>query len=602
MTARLSEEPSAVIPHAGICEGGVELSASLSQSTKMKSLIRLFVLIVTVSSNYAFSEDFVKELDRLKKEGDNTVIQAFLNKASETEKDNPDYYVLAANYWWELSHTLSITAKPSENGDHSLRDPKGAEVGSISTLGQVNPEIPKRAVAVLTEGARQFPQRVDIALGLAYILNELEMDQECVATLLKLLEFSSKNTKELRWKGNAQLPSEASKFIPEVIYEYSFGFYEKKTDQSNALCAKLCDATIRSFPDHPYAYNIKAGLAGSQGLQDDVIKFLDIAHRKAPSDPLILLNLGDTYLKSGKTFDAKKAYAKVLEIDTIDDSLKQRARDAINSVEKVGDGKSEKEPERSNSGLQQPRTMLVGGGKYPKEATARFVEWAGGKNAKILVITWGGGADGEKWRFDKFKKELQISGVEDVEMSPTVAEMKGRTSRSRFEDSLARASGVFFTGGDQDKIMDCIAEHELRQLLRKKHSDGIPFGGNSAGAAVMSDQMMSPTKYGDDFKSLNTDWIEFRPGLGMIETGLIDQHFLERRRQNRLFSALIKSDRKWAVGVDEGNAVSFEGDNVEVFGEGYVWFVTKSEKSDSEFVVRLATKDQGKMNIIKQKN
>jgi cyanophycinase len=187
-------------------------------------------------------------------------------------------------------------------------------------------------------------------------------------------------------------------------------------------------------------------------------------------------------------------------------------------------------------------------------------------------------------------------------MSPTVAEMKGRTSRSRFEDSLARASGVFFTGGDQDKIMDCIAEHELRQLLRKKHSDGIPFGGNSAGAAVMSDQMMSPTKYGDDFKSLNTDWIEFRPGLGMIETGLIDQHFLERRRQNRLFSALIKSDRKWAVGVDEGNAVSFEGDNVEVFGEGYVWFVTKSEKSDSEFVVRLATKDQGKMNIIKQKN
>jgi cyanophycinase len=253
----------------------------------------------------------------------------------------------------------------------------------------------------------------------------------------------------------------------------------------------------------------------------------------------------------------------------------------------------------NDSDSKQIRTMLVGGGKYPKEATARFVEWAGGKDAKILVITWGGGDDGEQWRFDKFKKELQSAGVEDIEMSPTVAEMEKRDGRSRFANSLAGASGVFFTGGDQDKIMDCIEEHELQQSLRNKHADGTPFGGNSAGAAVMSDQMMSPTKFGDDFKSLNTDWIEFRPGIGMIKAGLIDQHFVERRRQNRLFSALIKSDRKWAVGVDEGNAVSFEdGHIVEVFGEGDVWFVTKSEKTTNQFSVRLVNKNQGKMNLL----
>lgn len=33
-SARLSEEPSAVVPHAGICEGGVEQSASLPQSVE----------------------------------------------------------------------------------------------------------------------------------------------------------------------------------------------------------------------------------------------------------------------------------------------------------------------------------------------------------------------------------------------------------------------------------------------------------------------------------------------------------------------------------------------------------------------------------------
>ncbi len=43
------EEPGAVVPHAGICEGGVEQSASLPQSIKMKNPILLLLAFFVVA-------------------------------------------------------------------------------------------------------------------------------------------------------------------------------------------------------------------------------------------------------------------------------------------------------------------------------------------------------------------------------------------------------------------------------------------------------------------------------------------------------------------------------------------------------------------------
>jgi hypothetical protein len=34
------------------------------------------------------------------------------------------------------------------------------------------------------------------------------------------------------------------------------------------------------------------------------------------------------------------------------------------------------------------RLVIVGGGERPPEAVARFVQWSGGVQARLLVITW----------------------------------------------------------------------------------------------------------------------------------------------------------------------------------------------------------------------
>jgi tetratricopeptide (TPR) repeat protein len=303
----------------------------------MKTPSPMFVIIQILLATHAFASDYLSEFERLKESANDAEVRAFLKKSSETEQANPDYYATAGNYWWQLSQSVSITTKRTEGDDLSIRDKKsGKEVGSISTLGQTNPEIPKRALNILAEGVRRFPERADIALGLAHVQQKMGSQSECVQTLINLLAFSKKDPGSLRWKKNDRLPKEADHFIPEAIQGYSAELYQSESAESDALCARLCDATIEAFPDHPFAYNIKAALASANGKQDEALGLLKTAHLKAPEDPLILLNLGDAYMKANQHTKAKETYVAVLKLKGIDDSLKEQARDAIHDAEQAG--------------------------------------------------------------------------------------------------------------------------------------------------------------------------------------------------------------------------------------------------------------------------
>lgn len=292
--------------------------------------IFLKALAVVLSCDVATASEFLAEFERLKKAGDSKEIRTFLADSADEEKDNPDYYATAGNYWWGVSRSVSITAKPTEGDDFSVRDQEtGEEVGSISTVGQINPEIPKRAVDTLSEGVRRFPHRADIALGLASVRREMGFHKECVDTLLALLEVTRKAPESLRWTRNEPLPSEAGEFIPEAIHGYTATLFQGDTDETDALCVTLCDGIIKAFPEHPFAYNIKAALADSHGKPDEALQYIETAHSKAPGDPLILLNLGDMYLKAEEREKARQAYARILAMEDIDESMKKQATEAM---------------------------------------------------------------------------------------------------------------------------------------------------------------------------------------------------------------------------------------------------------------------------------
>ena len=60
--------------------------------------------------------------------------------------------------------------------------------------------------------------------------------------------------------------------------------------------------------------------------------------------------------------------------------------------------------------------------------------------------------------------------------------------------------------------------------------------------------------------------VEIKEGLGLINTAIIDQHFIARSRYNRLLSVLSEFPSYPCIGIDEGTAIIVNGNQIRVTG------------------------------------
>ncbi|HNW84643.1 MAG TPA: hypothetical protein PKH46_03915, partial [Candidatus Cryosericum sp.] len=59
-------------------------------------------------------------------------------------------------------------------------------------------------------------------------------------------------------------------------------------------------------------------------------------------------------------------------------------------------------------------------------------------------------------------------------------------------------------------------------------------------------------------------------GFGFLDTCIVDQHFVRRKRFNRLASVVLEHPNLLGVGVDESTAVIADAAGFDVMGEGCV--------------------------------
>ena len=310
--------------------------ASFSSLTKLSCyapcMIRniAFLLLFPALALADFAEDFKKT--RAKK--DHAAMVAFLDAAAKTEADNPEYYALASNYWWSFAGEINLSTKPAAKGEPSIHDKdSGEEVGSISTNGDLDPSLRKKAVDLTGTGFAKFPRRLDIGLGHAHVRLKTGDAKGAVATLRQILKLAATPGTEFLWSGNAPLPGPPGEFLPEAIQGYTAPLFQAETEESDALCKELLDATVATFPDHPYAYNLLAALADAKGDKEESYRFLKLAAEKAPEDVLILNNLADAHRDRGKKAEAIAVYEKIIALEP-DGEAAAAAKEALETMEK----------------------------------------------------------------------------------------------------------------------------------------------------------------------------------------------------------------------------------------------------------------------------
>lgn len=141
------------------------------------------------------------------------------------------------------------------------------------------------------------------------------------------------------------------------------------------------------------------------------------------------------------------------------------------------------------------------------------------------------------------------------------------------DDSLVRklrtATGVWFPGGDQTLLADALRGSAALREIHARYRAGAVIGGTSAGAAVISDSMITGNTYwpgmaaavdSADFSRIARRAIEIVPGLGFVHNAIVDQHFIRRQRQNRLISVVLERPYLLGVGIDESTALEVTPD------------------------------------------
>ncbi len=222
--------------------------------------------------------------------------------------------------------------------------------------------------------------------------------------------------------------------------------------------------------------------------------------------------------------------------------------------------------------------LVIIGGAEDKEGDCKilreFVRRAGGVNARIVVMT--AATELPREVGENYIRVFDRLGVEDARIVDTV--IREDASSSTALEAINKATGVFFTGGDQARITSILKDTELDTLIHKRFSEGIVVGGTSAGAAVMPDVMIVG---GDSETNPRVEVVEMGPGMGFLPGVVIDQHFSQRGRLGRLISALAQQPAVMGFGIDENTAVVVSGDEFEVVGEGAVTIVDESEITHS---------------------
>ena len=218
-------------------------------------------------------------------------------------------------------------------------------------------------------------------------------------------------------------------------------------------------------------------------------------------------------------------------------------------------------PSKHASVIAPPRgtLLIVGGGPQPAALVAQFVELAGGRGHATIAIFAEASADGLKSGEEK-AVELRALGADARNIWVTHDEAN--------TDSIAKllnnVTGVWFGGGDQVRLAKVLRNTKTEAAIHARYESGAVIGGTSAGAAVMSEVMITgdERRPGGDrrdttnaYMTIARENIVTDTGFALIGSAIIDQHFLRRKRHSRLISLVLERAPHLGVGIDESTAL-----------------------------------------------
>ena len=223
--------------------------------------------------------------------------------------------------------------------------------------------------------------------------------------------------------------------------------------------------------------------------------------------------------------------------------------------------------------------VIVGGGGRTDKITEAYLTYSGSPESVFLIV--GTASETPMETAESFAASLEKAGAGERRcIAPTREQCNDPEYVNKVMEGVG---GVFFCGGKQSRITDTIRGTLLHERMLRLYEEGGLISGSSAGAAMMSEKMISGKRVdGGDapFNGITPNTVETVEGMGFIKGAIIDQHFLKRSRENRLFSVAFDNPECTCIGIDEATAIVVSnGRDIEVIGRSSVMIIEPERKS-----------------------
>ena len=213
-------------------------------------------------------------------------------------------------------------------------------------------------------------------------------------------------------------------------------------------------------------------------------------------------------------------------------------------------------------GPEKGSLVIIGGGTVVPEFWDRFIDLAGGRDARIVVITNASGEtdDFHNATITELQKRLGADRVTPMNLKNIV-----EANDPNLIAPITKATGIYFTGGRQWRISEVYLNTLAHQAMWDLLARGGVIAGSSAGASIQGSLLWRGDTAGPDI--LIGDHTQ---GLGFMKYTAIDQHILVRNRQHDLRDFINAAPMFIGIGIDESTAIEVHGDTFTVVGKSYV--------------------------------
>jgi len=215
--------------------------------------------------------------------------------------------------------------------------------------------------------------------------------------------------------------------------------------------------------------------------------------------------------------------------------------------------------------------FIIGGGSRPPEMVERMIDEAGiWEEGYVAILPMSSSVPDSAiiWASEQFL-DYGITNIAGFNF------LHGEEPPAAWVDSLRKAPLIYISGGDQNRFMNIVYDTPVMDAIHEAYEGGALIAGTSAGAAVMSEKMITGDElrypeYRATFPVIESENLELAEGLGLLTTAIIDQHFVWRSRHNRLITSVLDHPDLPGIGIDESTAILVHRNNAEVIGEAQV--------------------------------